>query len=242
MMRFPYQLIDLTHTLDKTIPTWSGGCGFHHQVHMDYSDCGDEYKFRVMTVDMHAGIGTHMDAPSHCIPGGKFIQDFDVNELIMPCVVIDISHKCHERYSLSVQDVADFEVTHGKIAGGVCVFVKTGWGQFWHTPLKYHNNHVFPSVSPEAAERLLERDVDAVGIDTLSPDRPEDGFNVHKIFLGAEKMIIENVANLDSMPSTGSFVLILPMKIKNGTEAPARVVGVMEKAVPMDQQQPEPHR
>ena len=26
---FPYKLIDLTHTLDRGIPTWNGGCGFN---------------------------------------------------------------------------------------------------------------------------------------------------------------------------------------------------------------------
>lgn len=228
-MAFPYKLIDLTHTLDATIPTWNGGCGFNHDVHMDYSDCLGEDKFRVMKVKMHAGIGTHMDAPSHCIPGGKFIHDFDVNDLLMPCVVIDVSDKCHERYSLSTQDVADFESNHGIMPKGSCVMVKTGWSKFWSKPSKYHNNHMFPSVSFKAAELLLERGVSSIGIDTLSPDRPEDGFKVHKIFLGAGKIIIENVANLENMKSIGGFVMALPIKIKDGTEAPVRLVGLIER-------------
>lgn len=229
-MTFPYKLIDLTHLLDNTIPTWNGGCGFNHDVHIDYADCTSEDKFRVMKVKMHAGIGTHMDAPSHCIAGGRFIHDFDVNDLSMPCVVIDVSDKCFERYSLSVQDVEDFESQFGPIAQGSCVMVKTGWSKFWHTPSKYHNNHVFPSVSLEAVELLLERGVNALGIDTLSPDRPEDGFNVHKAFLGADKIIIENVANLGSMPPTGGFVMVLPFKIKDGTEAPIRLVGLIKNS------------
>ena len=228
-MTFPYKLIDLTHVLDSAIPTWNGGCGFNHDVHIDYSDCEGEDKFRVMKVKMHAGIGTHMDAPSHCIPDGRFIHDFDVNDLTMLCVVIDVSGKCHERYSLSTQDVAAFESKYGIIPKGSSVMVKTGWSKFWHTPLKYHNNHVFPSVSAEAAELLVERDVSAIGIDTLSPDRPEDDFKVHKIFLGADKIIIENVANLDNMPSIGGFVMIMPIKIKDGTEAPVRLVGLIKK-------------
>jgi kynurenine formamidase len=227
-MTFPYKLIDLTHELDGAIPTWNGGCGFNHDVHIDYSDCQGEDKFRVMKVKMHAGIGTHMDAPSHCISGGRFIHDFDVNELIMPCVVIDVSDQYHELYSLSAQDVAIFESKYRLIPKGSCVMVKTGWSKFWNTPSKYHNNHVFPSVSPDAAELLLERGVNALGIDTLSPDRPEDGFKVHKLFLGADKIIIENVANLDSIPPTGSFVMVLPIKIKNGTEASVRLVGLIE--------------
>jgi kynurenine formamidase len=154
--------------------------------------------------------------------------EFDVNDLIMPCAVIDVSDRCHERYSLSAQDVADFDSKHGSIVKGSCIMIKTGWSKFWNEPLKYHNNHVFPSVSSEAAELLLERGVSAIGIDTLSPDRPEDGFKVHKTFLGADKIIIENVANLDIMPPTGGFVMVLPIKIQDGTEAPVRLVGLIE--------------
>ena len=226
-MNFPYKLIDLTHALRPDIPTWSGGCGFNHDVHIDYSDCQGEDQFRVMKVKMHAGIGTHMDAPSHCIPGGRFIHDFDINDLVMPCIVMDVSGQCHERYSLSVHDILDFERIHGPIPPGACVMIYTGWSRFWHTPLKYHNNHVFPSISAEAAKILLERGVSAIGIDTLSPDRPEDGFPVHRLFLGADKILIENVAHLDSMPPAGSFVMVLPMKIENGTEAPVRLVGLL---------------
>ncbi|MFO1257543.1 MAG: cyclase family protein [Gammaproteobacteria bacterium] len=227
-MTFPYKLIDLTHTLDSSIPTWNGGCGFNHDVHIDYSDCTSEDKFRVMKVKMYAGMGTHMDAPSHCVAGAKCIHDFDLNDLFMPCVIIDISNKSHERYSLSAQDIADFESEYGKIAGGSCVMVKTGWSKFWSEPSKYHNNHVFPSVSFEAAERLLEQGVNALGTDTFSPDRPEDGYKVHKIFLGAGKILIENIANLDRMPPTGGFVMVLPIKIQDGTEAPIRLVGLLK--------------
>jgi len=226
---FPYKPIDLTHALSSSIPAWNGGCGFHHDVHIDYADCTGEDTFRVMKVKMHAGIGTHMDAPSHCIPNGRCVDSFDVGELIMPCVVIDVTSKCHERYSLCAADILDFENTYGVIATGSCVMVHTGWGQFWHTPSRYHNNHVFPSVSLAAAELLLERGVNALGIDTLSPDRPEDGFNVHKIWLGSGKILIENAANLQRMPQTGSLIMILPMKIKDGTEAPLRLLGLMHR-------------
>lgn len=226
-MTFPYQLIDLTHTLDESIPTWNASCGFNHDIHIDYIDCKDEYKFRVMKVKMHAGIGTHMDAPSHCISGGKFIHDFDINTLLMPCFVIDVVDKCHELYSLTAQDILDFENKYEKITNSSCVMVKTGWSKYWNEPLKYHNNHVFPSVSSEATELLIERGVKAIAVETLSPDRPKDGFKVHNLFLSAGNIIVENVANLDSMPLIGGLVMIIPIKIKNGTEAPIRLIGLI---------------
>ncbi len=228
-MVFPYKLIDLTHTLDSNIPTWNGHCGFNHGLHLDYADCKGDDKFRVMKLNMHAGIGTHMDAPSHCIPGSLCIDDLDVNDLVFPCVVIDISDKCHERYSLSIQDVMDFESTYGSITKGSYVMVHTGWSRFWDEPSKYHNNHIFPSISEEAAKLLLDQGVNALGIDTLSSDRPEDGFKVHQAFLGAGKILIENVANLGQIPPTGCYVMALPIKIQDGTEAPIRLVGLVEK-------------
>ncbi len=230
-MNFPYQLIDLTHTLNADIPTWNGKCGFHHDIQMDYSDCPGEDKFRVMKIKSHAGIGTHMDAPSHLVEGGKNIDEFDINQFVMPCVVIDIVKKANENYSLSEADVLNFEENHGKINAGSMVMVHTGWDMFWKTPKKYHNNHMFPSVSGAAAKLLVKRNIAALGIDTLSPDRPSDGFPVHRALLGAGKFIVENVTNLKAMPTTGAFAMALPMKIQHATEAPIRLVGLLSKGL-----------
>lgn len=228
-MTFPYKLIDLTHTLDSSIPTWNGGCGFNQDLHLDYADCEGEDKFRVMKLRMHAGIGTHMDAPSHCILGGKCIHEFEVDELILPCFLVDVSGKAQERYSVTPEDIVAFESAHGIISQGSCVMIKTGWDKFWNNPEKYRNNHFFPSVSAKAAKLLLMRGVAALGIDTLSPDRPEDGFKVHQIFLGNSKILIENATNLDKMPAVGSHIMVLPIKIKEGTEAPVRLLGLLKK-------------
>lgn len=227
-MTFPYHLIDLTHNLEESVPTWSSECGFNHYVHLDYEDCSGVDKFRIMKLTMNAGIGTHMDAPSHLIPGGRCVHEFSVNELCMPCFVIDVSAHADAFYRLSLKDIKDFERQHGPLTSGSCVMVQTGWSKFWCEPLKYHNNHAFPSISLEAAEYLFAKGVCALGIDTLSPDRPDDGFKVHQLFLGNSKFLIENVAHLDQMPPVGAYVMVLPIKIKDGTEAPVRVVGLIK--------------
>lgn len=205
------------------------GCPMPPVTHDTHTTNVANTRFYVMGVAMDAGIGTHMDAPSHCIPGGAYVHDFSVQDLVMPCIVIDVSARCHANYSLSAQEIKDFEVTFGTIPARACVLVHTGWSQFWHNPLQYHNHHVFPSISKQAADFLLERDVSALGIDTLSPDRPQDGFPVHTLFLGAGKILLENVANLTGMPPHGAFVMVMPMKIQGGTEAPIRLVGLKPK-------------
>ena len=228
MKVFPYKIIDLTHILDENSPSWHGDCGFHCKITLDYADFTTKPTFRTQELTMRAGMGTHMDAPAHCIPGAASIEQIPLSQLCIPCVVIDVSAVSHECYSVSSQDIEQFEAKHGAIASDTFVMIKTGWERFWYAPEKYHNNYVFPSVSAEAAELLLKKGVCGLGIDTLSPDRPESGYRVHQLFLGNGKYLVENAANLNNLPAQGSFVLILPMKIKGATEAPIRLIALVE--------------
>lgn len=231
-MTFPFKIVDLTHTLHPNIPTWDGGCEFEHHVHKDYHPEAI-YKFHTHNIQMSEGIGTHMDAPAHCVPGGECIADLDINELIAPCVVIDVSHKAHEHYSISPEDITGFEQHQGVIKKGCFAILRTGWGKFWAKPEKYHNNLVFPCLSEDTAYLLLERRIVGLGIDTLSPDRPDNGYPVHKAVLEASKYIIENVARSNSLPPIGSYSFALPMKIQEGTEASLRLVGLTPLATKM---------
>ncbi|WP_375332379.1 cyclase family protein [Candidatus Tisiphia endosymbiont of Temnostethus pusillus] len=98
------------------------------------------------------------------------MDQIPLSQLVVPCVVIDVSSSCHERYSLSLTDIEHFEEQYGMINEGSFVMIKTGWEKFWGDPGKYSYNHVFPSISIEAAEILTKRGVCGLGIDTLSLD------------------------------------------------------------------------
>ncbi len=228
-MSFPFRIIDLTHTLTPTTPSWNGGCGFHHEIKLDYKDCATDVKFRVQQIKMHAGIGTHIDAPSHCIPNGKSVADLELQTLIAPCSVIDVSKDACESLTIEPGRIHDFEKIQGLLPGGSFVIFYTGWDKFWTHPERYRNNYRFPSVGKKTAELLLERRVVGLGIDTLSPDRPEDGFPVHHLLLGAGCYIVENVANACALPPTGFYTCALPLKTQEGTEAPVRLVGLIPK-------------
>jgi len=223
-LKFPYSVVDLTHVIDETIPTWDGECGFQHHIQSDYADCAGEVKFRVGQFKIPAGIGTHLDAPAHCLPGGITVDQIPVSQLLAPCIVIDISESGDENRCLSVEDIKNFEQQFFSIPPGVFVMIKTGWEQFWNNPAKYRNDYRFPSVSKEAAFILLKRAVCGVGIDTLSPDRPESGYPVHQLFLHSGKLIVENAANLNHLPQVGGFIMPVPIKVREATEAPIRLL------------------
>ena len=225
--KFPYQLIDLTHTLSEKTPSWDGGCGFNHNIKLDYDECDSAVRFRVGQIKMHAGIGTHIDAPSHCIPGAVTAEQMPLDTLIAPLVVINVHEKMTANYKISDDDIIFFENQYGQIQENSFVAFYTGWSQYWHNPKQYHNNHSFPSISESVANILVARNVAGIGIDTLSPDVPASGFPVHKIILGADKYIVENIANLEKMPAIGAYVLTLPIKGLGLTEAPVRMVGLI---------------
>jgi kynurenine formamidase len=89
---------------------------------------------------------------------------------------------------------------------------------------------VFPSISRDAGKLLLhDRNICGIGIDTLSPDRPDDGYAIHELFLGASKFIIENVANARSLAPVGDTILALPLKTDGLTEAPIRLIAIRLK-------------
>ena len=113
--------------------------------------------------------------------------------------------------------------------GYTFVMIKTGWERFWQEPGKYKNHYRFPAVSKDAALMLIEKQVCGLGIDTLSPDRPEDGYPVHQLWLQSGKFIVENAANLNNLPIVGSFIMPIPIKVKQATEAPIRLLALVSE-------------
>jgi kynurenine formamidase len=230
-MKFPFNVIDLTHQLSSDVPSWDMGCGFQCDNTLDYADCTTDVKFRVQHLQLPAGLGTHIDAPAHCVKNGKSVEQISFDQLIAPCIVVDISSKAHENYQCSLEDVTTHEQKYGKIPKKSFVIIYTGWDKHWGNEKQYRNNLQFPSVSKETALLLLEREIVGLGIDTLSPDTEQSGYPVHHALLGADKYIIENIANTQALPTMGSFIMALPIPIVHGTEAPIRLIALVPRDV-----------
>ena len=133
-------------------------------------------------------------------------------------------------------DIAAWKKTNGQIRAEPIVLVRTGWSTFWRDRARYMGTAVpgdvrnlhFPGIAPEAAKMLAEHRVDGVGIDTASLDHgPSTNFRSHRILNGAGIYGLENVANLDRLPAAGATVVALPMKIRNGTGGPVRVIALL---------------
>lgn len=181
-------------------------------------------------------LGTHIDAPNHFVAGQSSVDQIPLEKLIGPAVVIDVSSKAakNDDYQLAVDEVLSWEKAHGKVSAGAIVLLNTGWGKRWNDYAKYKNADEkgklhFPGFSKEAARFLVnERNINGIGIDTLSADYgPSTDFMVHHIINGAGKYILENIANLDMLPPAGAALLIAPIKIEGGSGGQARIWAIL---------------
>lgn len=155
-------------------------------------------------------VGTHMDAPSHMVEGGATISDIPLARLYGKGHLVDARNK---------KTVTPDLLTNHSINKGDIVLVWTDWSKKFREP-DYFNDH--PMITEAFAQRLVALGVSLIGLDTPSPDK--EPFPVHKILLEKEVLIIENLANLESLQSLKSFhVHTYPIKYMAGG-APVRVV------------------
>lgn len=231
------KLVDLTYDFDSKTLYWPTAQPFQWKKDAwGVSPGGYWYTMASFAGSEH--LGTHIDSPIHFAKDGLTTDAIPLAKLAGPAVVVDIAAACSRNrdYRASAADLAAWEQVHGRIPEGAIVLFRSGWGKFWGDRAAFFGNPKvgtaaglhFPGVSKEAAEFLVRRKVDGVGIDTASIDYgPSADFIAHRILGAAGIYNLENVANLERLPAKGATLLALPMKIKGGTGGPVRVVGIL---------------
>lgn len=181
--------------------------------------------------------GTHLDAPMHFAEHGLTADKIPLEKLTGNAVVVDVSSKAlsNRDYLISVNDITEWEAKNGKIKENTIVLFKTGYGQFYPDAEKYFGTRErgagavsklhFPGIDSIAAAWLVQHKVKAVGIDTPSIDFGQSkNFKTHQILLDASIPAFENVANMNLLPPKSAYIIALPMKIKNGSGGPLRII------------------
>lgn len=224
------QVLDLTHTLTPDFPTFSGMPQLEMEVVYTFAEHG--YNLNIWHLDEHTG--THMDAPIHFSPDQASADQIPVANLVVPLVVVDIRARAETDpdTQLTPDDLMNFEAQYGPIPEGACVAMNSGWDQFVNTE-KFRNADAdgvmhFPGFHPEAAALLLERNVNAIAVDTLSLDYgASTDFSTHYSWLPANRWGMECVANLSQLPPTGAIMVAGGPKIAGATGGPSRVIALL---------------
>lgn len=167
--------------------------------------------------------------PAHLYENLQTADEISIEKLIFPISVVDVSQKVQQNslYKLQIDDVIENEEKFGEITENSLLICKTGWFKNWENKDNYWNNLQFPSISKEVVEEYGYK-ICGVGIDTFSPDCEND-FIVHKMLLGKEKLIIENInEEVEKLPPRGAFGMALPLKISKAAESSVRFIAFFE--------------
>lgn len=174
------------------------------------------YDSEVMHMSTHTG--THMDAPSHFAPGKASIDQVPAARLVSSAVLIKVRKGADE--TIGVAGVVEGE----EIREGDAVVFATGWER--HEGSEHMTRN--PGLSQDAARYLVERKVNAVGIDGPSIDPGFDvKFTAHKMLLPAGVVVVENLCNLGMITSKRFTLVAAPLALVGASGSPVRALALL---------------
>lgn len=218
------KITDLTMVIEEGMQTFAA----HWHPFVEITQLGrhgiENRETRKITLGTHTG--THMDAPRHFIRDGATMESVPLEALVGQATVLDFS------------DLPDFheisrEELEARLAGkdAIRVIFRFDWDRHLGTN-KYYSDH--PFLSEAACEYLVERGCKMIALDTPQPDNPLNGRHApkdapnHKILLSKDIYIVEYLINIRELSSDSVFLVVAPLKIKDGDGAPVRCFVIEE--------------
>jgi kynurenine formamidase len=225
-------VIDLTHPLFEGFPTFDGSKWFSMEPVFTFA----REKLNINRWHLMEHTGTHMDAPLHFSADGMTIDAIPVTDLVVPMAVINITERAAGNADAAVtpDDIKAWEAKNGRLPEGCCVVMNSGWHKLLDSP-KFvgrddaGKNHT-PGFHGETAHMLMtERSVKGLGVDTLSLDTGimTGEFPVHYSWLPSGRWGIEAMANLDTIPEKGAWLVAGAPKVRGATGGPSRVMALV---------------
>lgn len=201
------QLVDLSVPINEQTPVYPGDPSTQIKPAGDLTR--DGYCDHYISIGTHAG--THIDAPMHMLDGGQPLDKVPIDRFVGRGVVVDVT--------------GGFEaVKEADLQTGDIVLLRTGMSDKYYDPVYFED---YPAMSEEIAQHLVDAKVKMVGVDACSVDN-QDGFPIHKLLLGGNVLIIENLTNLDELVDKTFTVYALPLNL--GIDgSPARVIAELKE-------------
>ncbi|MBC2642610.1 MULTISPECIES: cyclase family protein [unclassified Rhodococcus (in: high G+C Gram-positive bacteria)] len=241
------ELIDLTAPLTDKTPVlalpepFKNTLPFQLEVISRFDEDGPGWYWNNIHTGEHTG--THIDAPNHWITGrdGLDVSQVPLRSLIAPAVVLDVTDRVAQNpdFLLDVTDIEEWQRTHGAFPAGGWLLYRTGWSVRSGSSDDFLNADASgphtPGFTAECARWLAEEtDLVGVGVETVGTDAGQataldPAFPCHHHLLGAGKLGLTQLQNLDHLPATGFALAVLPLPIVGGSGSPARVVALVEK-------------
>ncbi|MCB2113296.1 MAG: cyclase family protein [Parvularculaceae bacterium] len=237
--------VDLTHPLDPDfpviiLPEQFGQCApFKIEEVSRYDERGPAWYWRNFSCNEHTG--THFDAPVHWITGkdipNSSVDTLAVDGFVRPACVLDFTREvaADPDFVLTADHIRDWEKKNGEIPHGWWVLLRTDWSKReWNDYLNLREDGAHsPGPDASAVRLMIERDAVGFGVETVGTDAGqahgfEPQYPAHTLLHGAGKFGLQCLANLDQLPARGALIIAPPLKIKNGSGSPLRVLAMID--------------
>ena len=209
------KIFDISVPISTTMPTYPGDPPV---VIEPIKQIGHGSRSNVSRVSFGDHTGTHFDPPLHFIPGGKTVDQLDLDVLYGPAQVIDLTSVEHE---ITIKDLHQANLPDGVKR----IILKTRSSALWERA-GFQKDYI--GVAGDAAQWLVDRGLKLVGVDYLSVESYGASEPLaHRTLLGAGVIVVEGLNLTDISP--GEYIFVgLPLKIQNGDGAPGRVILIRE--------------
>lgn len=169
----------------------------------------------VSLISMGSHTGTHIDAPSHSIEGGKAIDQLELEEMNGVAKLLDL----REHGEITKQLLEKYDIHQGDI-----IILKTDNSEIFHCDIVLNN---YVTLDYEAAEYLAVKRIKMIGIDYMTIERPREkrvyGKSIHEILLSRGVLIAETM-KLDCVEEGEYQFFCFPLNIVGTDGAPVRIV------------------
>ena len=223
-----FRVVSLSHNVSPEMPRWPGDPQTEYQSWSDIPR--DGYYLRRFSMGEHSG--THLTSPASYFLNGRTVEQYSAGELVRPAVVLDVRERCtlDPDYALPVDDLLAWEARNGLVPPSCIVLLRTGWAERWNDASAYlgegsEGGLHFPGFGYDAAALLVnKRGVAGLGTDTAGIEPGTDTeLTVSRLVLAQPRIVLENLANLDRLPTTGAVLVIGVLAIVGGSGSPAAI-------------------
>lgn len=217
------RIVDLSHGFSAGMPAygaaWYPSFEIRRIMTPETDPAGQGRLFSQFLMNPHNA--THLDAPSHFIPGAPGVAELDPARFVGPALVADLTAK-GRREPITGADLA--AATQGDLVPGDRLLIRTDymdhhWGEpdFWTAP---------PYLDATAADWCVAQGISLVGLDCLTEEPGDKAFPVHRKLLGAGIPILEYIRHLDQLHERRVWLMALPVLIHDAEAAPVRAVAL----------------
>jgi arylformamidase len=203
------RLWDISPPLDEASPVFPGDARYTQRW---AATLGPGCPVNVSTITLSPHTGAHADAPLHYDAQGAAVGALDLTPYLGPCRVI---HAIGVRPLVQWQHLAHAIDAHLPPRVLVRTYARMPVDRF---------DDALPAFAPDAIERLADRGVLLVGIDSASIDpAASKTLDSHQMIRRRGLRVLENLV-LDEVPEGDYELIALPLKLTIADASPVRAI------------------